>query len=236
VAPLRELLKSDDIETRQRARDALDRLTQRLAPFYVVSATRPADKDQALELADRTTRVFLGAGSSCAKCHDQPFNRWSVDDGYRLSAFFTDVRTGRLENGGYEVQDLPGRRPLIRPDTGKEVMAVWPGSRATPGAGETSRAAFARFVTEKKESRQFSRAIVNRVWAHLFGRGLVDPPDELGERSGPPLLNALAADFASHGFDMRWLIREIANSEAYRGTPRKPLAPKPARGACPSGK
>jgi len=227
VPRLQELLAAGDIETRQRAREALDLVTPRLAPYYVVATTRPAGDEPALEIADRFTRVFLGTTLRCAKCHDHPYDEWTQDDRFRIGAFFVDARTRRLDGGGFEVADNPVRGALARPD-GRRVTAFW---KETPRAGETSRAAFARMLTEREKLR-FARAVVNRVWARLFGRGLVEPVDNAAMR-GTSLLTALAKEFAGRGFDGRWLAREVAGSAAYGAARKSPPPPKSVARACP---
>src|SRR4029434_5323360 len=65
----------------------------------------------------------------------------------------------------------------------------------------------------------FARVQVNRIWTHLMGRGLVDPPDDFratNPASHPKLLDALAKDFVTHKFDLRYLIRLIMNSRTYQ--------------------
>ncbi len=77
------------------------------------------------------------------------------------------------------------------------------------------RAAAARLFTAK-ENGLFSRTIVNRIWKRLYGRGLVEPADEMeGTAWYPELLEWLAADFVAHGYDTRYLLRTILKSESY---------------------
>jgi hypothetical protein len=69
------------------------------------------------------------------------------------------------------------------------------------------------------ENPYFARAAVNRIWAQLFGVGLVDPVDDMGADnppSHPELLDALARAFADHGFDRKFLIRSIVLSRPYQ--------------------
>jgi hypothetical protein len=85
-------------------------------------------------------------------------------------------------------------------------------------AGEPRRVSFARYLTEK-ENLQFARMAVNRMWAHFFGAGIVNPVDDFNTKNKPThpeLLDALAKDFIAHGYDNHWLIRAIANSDAYQ--------------------
>ncbi len=90
------------------------------------------------------------------------------------------------------------------------------GARGGSGADELD--ALADWVTSP-DNPFFARAQVNRVWFHLMGRGLVDPIDDFratNPPSHPALLDALAADFVKHKFDLRYVIRLIMNSRAYQ--------------------
>jgi hypothetical protein len=74
-----------------------------------------------------------------------------------------------------------------------------------------------------RENPFFARNLVNRVWQHLLGRGLVEPVDDLrptNPPANPALLDALSSQFAEHGFDLRWLVRQIAESRTYQLTSR----------------
>jgi hypothetical protein len=72
------------------------------------------------------------------------------------------------------------------------------------------------------ENRYFARNFVNRVWAELLGRGIVEPVDDFSEFNGPShpeTLDYLADEFVAHGYDVAWLIREIVSSRAYQRRP-----------------
>src|SRR5262249_8796779 len=65
----------------------------------------------------------------------------------------------------------------------------------------------------------FAKAVANRYWAHFFGRGLVDPPDDMrvtNPPSNPELLDALAKDFVEHKFSLKHLVRTICNSRTFQ--------------------
>lgn len=73
----------------------------------------------------------------------------------------------------------------------------------------------------RKDNPYFAKAMVNRVWAHYFSVGIVHPADDLNLANAPsnaPLLNYLATEFVNHGYDLKWLHREILNSDAYQRT------------------
>ena len=166
------------------------------------------------DMGEFVSRALLGTRVACARCHNHPFDRWTQDDYYHFAAFF--ARTG------FENQRLI-QRPfgeVQHPRTGKDVMPQPLGStRASAGDGVGDRrAALADWLTGP-ENPLFARAVVNRVWKELLGRGIVEPVDDLrptNPPSNPALLDALAADFVRQGYDLRKLIRTIVSSGTYQ--------------------
>jgi len=216
-----------------------------------VTTQRAAGRELPQALAGKFSRVFMGTQIQCAQCHDHPFDKWTQEDFYGMAAFFTqvDVRRNQMDKGAkgdkkdekgekkpqaqqdysFEVKDRPqGRRPkaqggLVIPDSKKgPVKPSFLVTAAKPESGEELRAAFARLLTAP-ENHQFGRAIVNRTWGRMMGRGFVNPVDNFDQKnapSHPELLNELADDFIQSGFDMKRLIREIALSDTYQRTSR----------------
>jgi hypothetical protein len=171
------------------------------------------------ELADDVAQLFLGVRIQCARCHHHPFESWGQDDYYSFASFFS--RVGRKPS-----DDPVTPRVFVLPEglasdpvTGKTYPPRWPGGPTLTGLGprDDPRRALADWLA-RPENPYFARALVNRYWKHFFGRGLVEPEDDL--RPGnppafPELLDALADDFVCHGFDLRHLVRTIATSRAY---------------------
>ncbi|MCC6419843.1 MAG: DUF1553 domain-containing protein [Gemmataceae bacterium] len=160
--------------------------------------------------AEYVSQVFLGVRLQCANCHNHPFDRWTQDDYHGLAAVF--ARVGRRR----EVA-LLARGEAIHPRTGKPARARTPGGDFLPPDGEP-RDRLARWLTGP-QNPYFARAVVNRVWRELMGRGLVEPVDDhrtTNPPTHPELLDALARDFIDCGFDMRRLLRTITASEAYQ--------------------
>jgi hypothetical protein len=181
-----------------------------------VSVTCQQDKinqPDPVRLAGRVTRAFLGLRLDCAQCHNHPFAAWKKADFEGLSAFFGQTHvgfTGIYDGAGeYVVEDR-------KTQTQKTIEPRVPfASELLPDHG-TRRQQLAGWVTHPKNP-YFARAAVNRVWALLFSRPLVDPVDNLEQTDAiPPALQILADDFSSHGYDLRRLIRLIATSEAFR--------------------
>ncbi|REK12222.1 MAG: DUF1549 domain-containing protein [Planctomycetota bacterium] len=182
---------------------------------FVTVTINPGDenKPDANRLAARVARAFLGVRLDCAECHDHPFADWQQSDFEGLAAFF-----GGTQQGLRGIRDVPGEFEVENRQTG-EVSAVPPGvpfgADWLPGEG-TRRQQLAGWVTHPA-NRPFAREAVNRAWAMLFGRPLVEPIDDIpteGER--PEVLEILADDFVEHGYDWRRLLEVIASTRAFR--------------------
>ena len=181
-----------------------------------VSVTCQQDKQNRpdpVRLAGRVTRAFLGLRLDCAQCHNHPFAEWNKADFEGLSAFFGQTHVGFTGiydgDGDYVVED----RKTQAQRTVEPRVPFAP--ELLPDQG-TRRQRLAGWVTNPKNPF-FARAAVNRVWALLFGRPLVDPVDNLESNDPvPPALQILADDFTAHGYDLRRLIRVIASSEVFR--------------------
>ncbi len=106
---------------------------------------------------------------------------------------------------------------------GKEMVVAYPqakllGSDWIEMNEEDIRGKLMEWLREPKNP-YFAKALVNRVWAHYFGAGIVNPPDDLNLANAPsnaPLLDHLASGFIEHGYDLKWLHREIVNSDCYQ--------------------
>ena len=175
------------------------------------------------ELTTLVSQLFLGVRLDCAKCHHHPFEVWSQDDFYSCAAFFG--RIGRKGNG-ISAPISGGEETIFSVPTGT-VKHLLTGKAMTPTpllgkpldipADQDPRQVLAEWVTAP-ENPYFAKVIVNRVWADLMGRGIVDPVDDLratNPASNPELLEALAVDFRKNGNDLKKLIKTITASHAY---------------------
>ncbi len=193
------------------------------------------------KMAELTATAFLGVRLECAQCHRHPFDRWTQTDYRAFANTFGRVRFDSSPELTAAVIDLleqrrklpPGKagppiprlrevylsdrpRRLPHPDTGADLAPKALGGPELTGADP--REALADWVT-RPDNPFFARAFVNRVWAHYFGPGLIDPVDDLAASnpaSNEPLLAALAADFAKSGYDIRRLERTILVSRTYQ--------------------
>ncbi len=175
------------------------------------------------ELAARTSRVFLGMRLECAQCHDHPFEPWTQKDFWGMAAFFAQISRpkGELEavSTVMRVSDID-RGEVMIPEFDLVVQPQYLGERTPVAAeGEKSRRQLLVDWLANAENPYFARATVNRVWGHLFGKGIVDPIDDFGtvhKPLSPELLEQLAERFVATQFDLRDLVRTIVLSRPYR--------------------
>jgi hypothetical protein len=174
--------------------------------------------------AETTSQLFLGVRMGCAKCHHHPFEKWSQDDYYGLSAFFARMGTKNSQEFG-----IFGRETVIYIKAAGE--ATHPRKRGVvkplPLDGDPRQSWDDEFDRRKKladwltapSNRMFARNMVNRFWGYAMGRGLVEPLDDMratNPATNPELLDALADDFVTAKFDLKHLLRTIFNSRAYQ--------------------
>ena len=172
-----------------------------------------------IELSDNVSMAFLGMSLTCARCHNHPMEKWTQDQYYGMANLFSRValKDGATPRRGDRLA-RPRRRPDPPPQGGRHGPAAAGRRRpSSPSDRRDRREAFADWLSGP-ENPYFDRAIVNRVWRNFFGRGLIEPEDDLrasNPASDEALLAWLVADFRGHGRDLKHLIRTIANSAAY---------------------
>jgi hypothetical protein len=175
--------------------------------------------DQLHQVTADTAQVFLGLRLQCARCHHHPYERWGQEDYYGLAGFFT--RLGRKSFGEPPPYYAAGSVTTGEKDprTGRTPEPKYldgPVAKFTPE--EDPRHALVDWMA-RPENPFFAKALVNRLWGHFLGRGLFHEVDDLRESNppcNPELLDALAADFAKHKFDVKHVIRAIVNSRVYQ--------------------
>lgn len=208
--------------------------------FYQVNENKPEN------LAANTARIFLGMQVQCAQCHDHPFSHWRRHEFWALAAFFRDLQgmappaddandddaddaekakndTGSLPKtdvANTVATDADANALSIKiPDTDTVVAARFlDGAAPRIVAGEDPRLALSRWLTGR-ENPYFARAAVNRLWDHFFGRGFVDPVDDLDEAnppSHPEIFAEMSRQFILHDYDLKYLMRTITATRAYQ--------------------
>jgi hypothetical protein len=208
--------------------------------YYVQFRGQPEDATVAV------SRIFLGTQLQCARCHDHPYEPWSQRDFYGMAGFFVrlvvvdggkkgfkiaEKSTGEVLFTGSVKEQKPGQkgepvRPKLLGGAELDEPAVPKGfkepafvpDKELPKPLFSRKAKLAEWVTAA-DNPYFARAVANRVWAQFLGRGLVHPVDDLTKRnkaSHPELLDALTKYVIDHKFDLKSLIRELVNSDAYQ--------------------
>lgn len=175
-------------------------------------------KDETSQVED-TAQLFLGMRIQCAKCHHHPFEKWSQDDYYGMAAFFS--RIGRKDSdlrGKQHIFHRPGQAQSKNP-TSERMLKPTP-LDAEPvllSDDDDPRQALTSWMSAE-DNPFFAKALVNRYWKHFFGRGLVDPEDDMrvtNPACNPELLDALAAEFVDRDFNLKHLVRLICTSQTY---------------------
>ena len=163
-----------------------------------------ASMTQPMQAAQSVSQVFMGINLKCASCHDSFINDWSLADAYGLAAVYSDDVLELVQC------DKPtGKKAAVRflyPEIGDIGAAL-------PKAERTRR--LAELLTSEKNGR-LARTLVNRLWARLLGRGLVEPLDDMDKPAwSPELLDWLATDLIANKWDMKRTLRAILTSRAY---------------------
>lgn len=197
------------------------------ALFYTSLELKPE------KLAASTARIFLGLQIECAECHPHPFDHWKQEDFWGYAAFFARLQQSENRRGPAEVGlvDLDTGDVML-PDSETVVPPRYPdGNAVSQKAGGTRRVQLAIWMASR-DNPYLAKAAVNRIWAHLFGRGLVDPVDDIGEHnppSHPKLFEELTDYFIETGFNIKELLGMLARTEAYQSSSRlagEPVAPE----------
>lgn len=175
------------------------------------------------ELAETTSQVFLGVRLQCTRCHHHPNEIWSQDDYYGLAAFFSRLQTkdsGQIGSrfGGPKslrvtAAENPNRKPAVAASP-----RLFGDKVDNPDTTADPRQRLAEWIT-RPDNPYFARNFVNRYWAAVIGRGLVEPVDDIratNPASLPVLLDTLARDFTEHQYDAKHLLRTICNSRVYQ--------------------
>lgn len=171
------------------------------------------------EFAENVSQAFLGIRVQCAKCHNHPFEKWTQSDYYRMAGLFARVGQKRPKGSPSAIVYSKSTGDVDHPRLGRPLPpAPFDGAPLPPSSNLDRRQYLADWMTSPNNP-YFARSIVNRVWKHYMGRGLVEPVDDMrltNPASNEPLLAALSQDFTSHGFDLRRLARTILSSNAYQ--------------------
>jgi hypothetical protein len=178
------------------------------------------------QFVDDTAQVFLGLRIACAQCHHHPYEKWSQDDYWGLAAFFGRIGRKNIVIPGEQQQQSPHQIIYTMANGGVTNLRTGQAAKITPldGApmeiapGVDPRQKLSDWMADPKNPF-FARAVANRYWAHFFGRGIIDPIDDMrvtNPPSNPELLDTLAKELIDHKFSLKHLIRTICTSRTYQ--------------------
>lgn len=181
------------------------------ANFYEV------DRDP-LKTAENVAQVFLGMRIQCAQCHNHPFDRWTMEDYYSFAAFFAKVRSKPTADPRENVISHGGGKEIKHPVSNKVMSPKFLGGGVPKTKNKDRREALADWIVAA-DNPYFAKNIANMMWAHFFGRGIVDEVDDV-RISNPPvnadLMAALANALVESNYNIKELARSICRSRAYQ--------------------
>jgi Protein of unknown function (DUF1549)/Protein of unknown function (DUF1553) len=195
--------------------------------YYIVTVGEQREADRS-EVVASVAQAFLGTRIGCAQCHNHPLERYTQNDYYHFAAFFARVHLQRKEPRQGPTTLLvagtdgkPSKNPVgvVQPRTG-QFLKPQPLDRSTPTIKpeDDPRVALAAWITDPK-NESFSGAMVNRLWRHFLGVGLIEPVDDVratNPPANPELWQALNQEFVKNRFDLKHLMRVILNSRTYQ--------------------
>jgi len=170
-----------------------------------------------LKLTENVAQVFMGTRIQCAQCHNHPFDRWTMDDYYGFASFFAQVKRKPAEDPRERIiYDQNGE--LKHPVTQQDMQPKFLGGPQPDLKKQSRRESVAHWLASP-DNPWFAKNVVNIVWAHFNGVGIVEPVDDVrvsNPPSNPELLDALAEKFVAYHYDFKKLVRDICTSRTYQ--------------------
>jgi hypothetical protein len=201
----------------------VDEMVQKLLAAEGSTFTNPEtnyyqEEQDRLKVAENAAQVFMGMRIQCAQCHNHPFDRWTMDDYYGFAAFFSQIGRKRGDDPRETIVFNSGGGEAKHPVTGQAMQPKFLGGATPDCKGRDRREVLANWLASP-ENPYFARNLANIVWAHFFGRGIVDEVDDVRVSNPPvngPLLDALAQHFTEYKYDFKRLVRDICMSRTYQ--------------------
>lgn len=189
--------------------------------------------DDGVQATAKTTRLFMGIQVQCTQCHDHPFNKWEQDQFWQFNSFFRQLekdeereynpKSGRMETKYLYLSKKEFAGPVFFERRSGEMKVAYPQffDKTISEEGNVDRRKQLAKLMTQGEQPWIAKAMVNRTWSQLFGYGFTKPVDDMGPHnaaSHPELLDRLTNEFVKARYDVKQLVRWIANSEAYNLT------------------
>lgn len=171
-----------------------------------------------LKTAENVAQVFLGMRIQCAQCHNHPFDRWTMEDYYSFAAFFVKVRSKPTADPRRKIVSYGGGKEIKHPVSNDQMQPRFLGG-PTPAVQRGDRRQLLADWIAAPDNPYFSKNVVNIMWAHFLGRGIVDEVDDVRISNPPvnaPLWEALADAFVESDYDIKQMAKLICNSRTYQ--------------------
>jgi len=171
-----------------------------------------------LKTAENVAQSFMGIRVQCAQCHNHPFDRWTMDDYYSFAAFFSQIGRKQAEDYREQIIYNRGGGEVRHPVDNRVMDPKFLGGEAPDTNGRDRREVVAEWLTAP-DNPYFAPSIANRIWAHFFGIGIIEPVDEMrisNPPSNPELFEALGEKLVEYDYDFKELVRDICNSNTYQ--------------------
>lgn len=183
------------------------------------------DKREPADASAFVSQIFLGVRMDCARCHHHPSEKWTQEDYFQLAAFFGQLKhkgqgiSAPISGEAEYIWYAPGGKGVAHPVTEAVMTPKAPDGPEMPYVdGQDPRARLVDWMSGS-DNPFFAKAITNRIWGEFFGRGIVEPVDDFrasNPATNEELIDWLARDFATHGYDLKHLMRTIMQSHVYQ--------------------
>ena len=221
------LLYFNWISQKLEAGEPMDRIVRDLLSATGGTFANPASnfyqvEQDTLKLSENVAQAFMGMRLQCAQCHNHPFDRWTMDDYYGFAAFFGQVGRKAAQDPRERIIFNAASGDVKHPVGGRAMPPKFLGGDAPEVTGKDRRIVLAEWLASPRNT-WFARNVVNRVWAHFMGAGIIEPVDDVrvsNPATNPELLDALARRFTESGYNLRALVSDICNSRAYQRSTR----------------
>jgi hypothetical protein len=171
-----------------------------------------------LKTSENVAQIFMGIRLQCTQCHNHPFDRWTMNDYYSFAAFFSQIGRKGSEDYRELIVFNSGGGEVTHPVGGRVMPPKFLGGAAPNTAGKDRRQLLAEWITSP-ENPFFATSIANRIWAHFFGIGIIEPVDDIrisNPATNPELLDALAKKLIEYNYDFKRMVKDICTSNAYQ--------------------
>ena len=170
------------------------------------------------KIAENVAQSFLGIRIQCAQCHNHPFDRWTMDDYYSFTAFFSQIARKRSDDYREWMVYNSGSGEMRHPVGGRVMKPKVLGGEEPELKGRDRREVVADWIVSP-DNPYFAVSVANRVWAHFLGSGIVEPVDDIrvsNPPSNPALFDKLGQQLITYKYDIRRLVRDICTSNTYQ--------------------